>query len=80
MEPSGGAEPSHPGARHGVWDAELSAQGAAGWSQGLPGDKALRGGQKQPEKSGERPDLEGASALFPHLHRGDPGTKSTSPT
>lgn len=57
--PSGGAGPSHPEARHGIWKAEQSsAQGAGGWGQGLPGDKALRGGQKERERSKDRPDLE----------------------
>lgn len=66
MEPSGGAEPTS------------EAQGLGhraeqqGCSQGLPGDKALRGGQKQPERSGERPDLEGQA---PHSRTCTEGTQ-----
>lgn len=71
--PSGGADPSHPEARHGIWKAELSAQGAAGWGQGLLGDKALRGGQKERERSGDRPDLEGQAP--PHSCTCTEGTK-----
>lgn len=71
--PSGGADPSHPEARHGIWKAEPSAQGAAGWGQGLLGDKALRGGQKERERSRDRPDLEGQ--VPPHSCTCTEGTK-----
>lgn len=71
--PSGGADPSHPKARHGIWKAELSAQGTAGWGQGLLGDKALRGGQKERERSRDRPDLEGQAP--PHSCTCTEGTK-----
>lgn len=71
--PSGGADPSHPKARHGIWKAERSAQGAAVWGQGLPGDKALRGGPKERERSRDRPDLEGQAP--PHSCTCTEGTK-----